>query len=101
MIRDDRPNDAASLVRFMAEMEGYLDKEIKRPMTDDAMDDVCKAIVVAFVPGDRVRLAGGEPGEWGFVTAVTARMDGAAYQVSWPASKTFTCHYDFELEDAE
>lgn len=105
MTDDERPRDAASLVRFMAAMEAYRDKEIIRPMRDDDRDGDGiggdKAVIVAWLPGDRVRLVGGEPGEWGFVTAIFTRVSGNLYQVSWPQSKSITDHWAFELEDAD
>jgi len=98
-LNDERPRDAASLARFMAAMEAYKDKAV---FNSNAPADggECKAVVVAWLPGDRVRLIGGEPGEWGFIAAVFVRVSGCLYQVAWPQAKTITDHWAFELEDA-
>ena len=85
------PRTPADLVKLMAELD------------DDPDDDggESKAILVRWLPGDRVSLVGGEPGEWGFVVGVVCRPSGVLYQVSWPGSKTTTDHWTFELEDAD
>ena len=105
MTDDERPRDAASLARFMAAMDAYKDKAMYNSNApadgDDGDDGECKAVVVAWLPGDRVRLRGGDDDEWGFVTAIFVRVSGCLYQVSWPQAKTITDHWGFELEDAD
>ena len=100
MTDDERPRDAASLARFMAAMEAYKDKAVFNSNAPADDDGECKAVFVAWLPGERVRLRGGEPGEWGFVTAIFVRVSGCLYQVSWPQTKAITDHWGFELEDA-
>lgn len=100
-----RPTDPASLVKWMADIEAYKDKAVySSAARDDAPDDDgegCKAIVVEWLPGERVRLIGGEPGEWGHVIQIKVDGGAARYQVSWPQSKSWTYHHGFELEDAD
>lgn len=103
MTDDERPRDASWLVRHMAAMDAYRDKA----MFDSRLDDDCppeqparKTIAVAWLPGERVRLIGGDDDEWGFVTRLVVRPGNIVYQVSWPWSKTATEHYALELEDA-
>ena len=105
MTDDERPRDAASLARFMAAMEAYKDKAVYNVVGDaippeEGDGEECKAVFVAWLPGDRVRLRGGDDDEWGFVTAIFVRVSGCLYQVSWPQAKTITDHWGFELEDA-
>ena len=106
MTDDERPRDAASLARFMAAMDAYRDKAVYNSLDDasppgDGDGEECKAVFVAWLPGDRVRLRGGDDDEWGFVTAIFVRVGGCLYQVSWPQAKTITDHWGFELEDAD
>lgn len=100
---DGPPTDPASLVRWMDAMDAYRDKAVFNSAPDHDEDDgeVAKAIVVAWLPKERVQLAGGEPGEWGVVTQVKIEPTGIIYQVSWPRSKSWTEHYEFELEGAD
>ena len=101
MTDDERPRDAASLARFMAAMDAYRDKAVYNSLDDDDDGEECKAVFVAWLPGERVRLIGGDPDEWGFVSAIFVRVSGCLYQVSWPQAKTITDHWGFELEDAD
>jgi len=105
MTDDERPRDAASLARFMAAMEAYKDKAVYNSLDDASPpgdgDGTSKTLIVAHAIGDRVALRGGDPDEWGFVTAIFVRVSGCLYQVSWPQAKTITDHWGFELEDAD
>jgi len=102
---DGPPIDPASLVRWMDAMDAYRDKAVFNSNApaggDDDDDGECKAVFVAWLPGDRVRLRGGDDDEWGFVTGMVVRPGCITYQVSWPQAKTITDHWGFELEDAD
>lgn len=72
------------------------------PDDDESEDSISgKAVVVDYLPGERVRLKGADPDAWGFVTGVIVRESGILYMATWPCSRSDSQHFAFELEGAE
>lgn len=98
---DDRPIDAAGLVRWMGGTPEADPVKIHLGGDIPEAPGPVKAIPVRWFCGERVRLIGGEPGEFGFVVGHLCRPSGVLYQVSWPGTKSTTDHWPFEIEDAD
>lgn len=97
------------VVRYFQALNDYRDKEAAVPIHDDARPEPepdplgdgegVKAVVVAYLPGDRVRLIGADPEAWGFVTGVIVRESGVLYSTTWPVDRRpDSQHFGFELE---
>lgn len=96
-----QPREA--IVRYFTQLNDYRDKETAVPTKPDepeSDDEPCKAIVVKYLWGDRVRLRGGDE-QVGRVVSIKAPPGAVLYEISWPESREISEHYEFELEAAD
>lgn len=92
--------DREDVIRFFAERNAYLDKEIAVPTKPDepeAGDDDLSMVPFAFDIGDRVFMADAPGGPAGRVVRLHVDPGETMYTVTWSDTRCTSTHYGFEL----